>query len=113
MDELYIESFSKPEKVIQLTTEIKHVAVVEDNHIEIYEFNNQMLFYLDQLEKDITNEYKDFTDFRFIFDKIKKKLKAKNVDGILDLLVDLEELLDIGLPTIILKKSLEASNHGM
>ena len=103
MDELYIESFSKKE-VTQTVTESKYVPVVENDNVEIYEFNNQMHFYLDQLEKEITDQYQDFTDFRFIFDRIKKKIKEKKVDGILDILNDLEELFDISLSTLLLNK---------
>ena len=112
MSELYIESFSVQEKIVQ-PTEIKNTTIVEDSLIEINEFNSQMTVYLDRLEKEITTEYKDFTDFSFIFNKIKKKIKEKEVDGIQPLLAELEELLDIELPLATLRKELDAMKESV
>jgi hypothetical protein len=97
MNELYIENFSKQERSVQPIREIKNSTIIEDTPVEIYELTHQMIIHLDRLEKEITNDCKDFTDFRFIFDKIKKKLKAKDVEGIFEMLADLEELIDLGL----------------
>ncbi len=96
MNELYVESFSKQEKSVQIISEIRNPTIIEETPVEIYELAHQMIIHLDQLEKEITDAYGSFTDFRFIFDKIKKKLKAKNTEGIFDLLADLEELIDLG-----------------
>lgn len=102
MDELYIESFSKKQSAIIAETDNR--PMIDENLVaEVYEFNNQMHYYLDQLEKIITDEFGDFTDFRFVFDRIKKNLKENKTKVILATLHELEELVDLGLPFLALK----------
>lgn len=112
MDELYSEDFSKKNSVISFKMEetdlpfreiipIKPVEIpYTDPHeatslVEIYETTNQMNFHLDQLEKAIFDEFKNFSAFRFIFVKIREKLKQKMTNGIPELLEELEQLLDL------------------
>jgi hypothetical protein len=102
MDELYVESFSKYEK--EVTSEVvKNEPLLENHPIEIEDFGYQMSYYLDRLEREITKEYEDFSDFRFVFDRIKKKIKAQEIKDISFDLDTLEELLDVDLPMLNLK----------
>ncbi|MFI5342603.1 MAG: hypothetical protein ACHQUC_00100 [Chlamydiales bacterium] len=50
---------------------------------------------LDQLEIEVKDKHQDSADFSFLFDKIRKKLKAKRVKGIDEDLETLEELLEV------------------
>lgn len=50
---------------------------------------------LDQLEIEVKEKHQDFADFNFLFDKIRKKLKAKTIKGIDEDLTNLEELLEV------------------
>lgn len=111
MDALYVESFSVKERVSE-TEEIKNSAIVEIVPVEIHEFNGQMLMYLDRLEKEISLEYEGSANFHFLFEKIKKKLKEQDFVAIQAHLNDLEELLDVNLPTMLLKQALAASEAG-
>lgn len=104
MDELYVESFSKREVV---TTKVVDIQPVEEKPIvEVYEFKNQMHYHLDQLELMITQEFKDFTHFKFVFDRIKAKLKDDDIKSVLQTLFELEELIDLRLPLLALKSAI-------
>lgn len=118
MEELYTESFftstqvvlpavlpssvpvqphtSAPEKKIETTAPVAAVEAAPDKSlVEIYETTNQMNFYLDKLEKALFDDYKNFSDFEFIIKDVRTKIKDKQMDGVYDLLAELEELVDL------------------
>lgn len=95
MDDLYTETFFKQEKEIAIFKEKSSTAILEEHPVEIFEATNQMYFNLDQLEKILACELENFSNFQFIFDKIREKLKTKSLDGVLGLLTEMEELLDL------------------
>ena len=105
MDELYVENFAIKKINTRNYENNMSQSIVEEKSNEIVESTSQMIQLLDRLEREITLDYKDFTDFRFLFEKMRKVLKKKSVEGILDWLAELEELLDLGVPSILLKNS--------
>lgn len=102
-DELYIESFSSQERDLQEVEKPKNSPLIENNSLELYEFTHQMHFYLEKLREEITKECGNFSDFIFVFERIRHALKEKDVERIPRLLADLEELLDVELPLMALK----------
>lgn len=110
MEELYIENFAKPRLVSQQITAVSanKIEVVSQNlSLKNDDILVDMFALLDRLEKEIEKLYPDYADYRFILNKIREKLKNKNLEGIISFLDNLEQLLDIGLPAIILKKDLK------
>jgi len=114
MDELYSESFftssgmllkkESPRPILkEAVREIKKENIaraplqvpVDTPSVESYETTNQISFYLDQLEKELFQEFENCSDFRFIFSKIRNKLRDKDTRGIYELLTDLEELMEL------------------
>lgn len=110
MDTLYVESFSVKERISQ-AEEVKNKTIIESIPVESHEFNGQMQLYLDRLEREIDKEYRNFANFHFIFDKIRANLKKGDLLAIQVLLTDLEELLDIGLPAVLMRKLLVAERN--
>jgi hypothetical protein len=86
------------------------LSVSQNNDQKIDRKNNDALLdmsiCLDRLQKEIEGQYVDFADYRFIFNKIRASFKQNNIDGVIELLDDLEELLDLGMPSLIVKKNL-------
>ena len=107
MEELYIENFSIKKIKTQSLENTSAQSIALEKPKEFDQSTHQMIAFLDQLEREITHDYKDFTDFRFLFEKIRKTLKKNSVEGILDWLADLEELLDLGVPSILHNKKME------
>jgi hypothetical protein len=68
--------------------------IIQPQSAEVYEVLNQISFNLDQLEKALFKGYENYSDFQFIFDNIREKLKQQNTEGITALLNELEDLLD-------------------
>ena len=113
MEELYVENFSKHEDRSQPVSDAASALPSEierNNHLpQKTDILFEMGAFLDRLEKEIEKEYLDFADYRFTFSKIRKELKKESVEGVLELLDKLEELLDLGLPSIILRRNSEGS----
>ena len=95
LEDFYIEPFFKKETPLQAVVEKPPSPVLKEPPVELYEITHQMSYHLDQLEKAIGENYENPSDFRFVIVKIKEKLKTKNLDGIFDLLTELEELMDL------------------
>ncbi len=111
MEELYVEKFSKSVQPSQgvldtiLPSEIKNPQTPKKSE----DFLIDLGVCLNRLEKEIEKQYIDFKDYRFIFSNLKEKIKRRDIQEIFPLLDDLEELLDLSLPSILLKKDLESS----
>lgn len=111
-EELLAENFYKQEKHTQTVSNLNSApSEIEDQNFPKKDDISmlEMVTFLDRLEKEIEKEYLDFADYRFIFNKIRTEFKKKSVKEVIELLDNLEELLDLGLPSIILKKNLEAN----
>ena len=98
MEELFVENFFRHNEN-QLTE--RAIEVLEKPKESPLNFPNKastidMLIILDSLELEIEKEYLDFADYRCLFNKIRAELKKNSVKGVLTLLNDLEDLLDLG-----------------
>lgn len=109
MDELYIENFAKPRTLPSGPS----INIASPNKIEVEnkvlpikndDIILDMLSLLDRLEKEIEKFYTDYSDYNIIFNKIREKLQNKSIKGIVELLDHLEQILDVGLPSIVLNK---------
>lgn len=113
MEDLYVENFSKHEDHSQPVSDMTSVLpseIVRNNNLpQKKDILFEMSAFLDRLEKEIEKEYLDFADYRFTFNKIRKELKKESVEGVVELLDKLEELLDLGLPSIILRRNSESN----
>lgn len=114
MEELYVENFSKnvhASTIIDtvLPSEIKNLQ----NPKKSEDFLIDLTVCLNRLEKEIERQYVDFKDYRFIFSNLKEKIKRRNIQEIIPLLDELEELLDLSLEDILLKKDLEVTAQGV
>lgn len=109
MEDLYVENFSKQAKASR--DALKSIVPSEIEHSETLKKSDDFLIDLslciERLEKEIEKQYMDYQDYRFIFRDLKEKIKQKKIPEIFPLLDDLEELLDLDLPAIQLKKNLD------
>lgn len=108
MEELDVENFSKNVHASTLIDtvlppEIKNPRAAKKSE----DFLLDLMVCLNRLEKEIEKEYVNFKDYRFIFSNLKEKIKLRNIQKIIPLLDELEELLDLSLQAILLKKDLE------
>lgn len=129
MEELFVENFSRqrqherqpPSRNFDEEFHQKKISVADPLNVfdlSVPQNNDQkfdrkssdilidMGIYLDRLEREIENGYADFADYRFTFNKIRSAFKQNSVEGVTELLDHLEELLDLGIPSLILKKNL-------
>jgi hypothetical protein len=129
MEELFVENFSrqrqherpppsrdfdenlhKEKMTVEDPQNIFDLSISQNNDPKFDRKNSDRLLdmsiYLDRLEKEIEGGYADFADYRFIFNKIRTAFKQNSVEGVIELLNHLEELLDLGIPSLIMKKNL-------
>ncbi|MCE2983459.1 MAG: hypothetical protein LW832_07830 [Parachlamydia sp.] len=99
MDELIVENFFRRQKSETAILSQEPSALAE-NFQEITDIPYEMGLYLDRLEKEVETHYKEYADYQCIFHKIRLTLKHNSVEGIIELLDHLEELLDLGAPTL-------------
>ncbi|MBA2368459.1 MAG: hypothetical protein H0V82_05480 [Candidatus Protochlamydia sp.] len=115
MDELFVENFSKrrsPERAI--TRDLDQIffkETIQDPIITLDLQNKSALMldigiFLSRLENEIERQYADFADYRFFFNRIRTAFKQNSVEGVFEQLDSLEELLDLALPSLLIKKNL-------
>lgn len=112
MEELYVENFATQDRKVELVVKpVSSNSALESQNAPkaSSDIILDMVTFLDRLEKEIEKEYFDFDDYQFIFEEIRVALKNRSIEGVPELLDELEELLDLGLPSIILKKGIEGS----
>lgn len=106
MEELYVETFSRQAKTLEPVVSPVLSLEKELSPIKSQDCLIEMALLLDRLEKEIEKECSDFKDYQFIFSGLREQINQKKIEEIFPLLDDLEELLDLGLPNLILKKDL-------
>lgn len=116
MEELFFENFHKNhqhENAISMDLEkinYQDLAANQGNDQKIQQRNSDLMLdmgiFLRRLELEVEKEYADFADYRFIFKKIRATFKQNSIEGVIELLDNLEELLDLGLPYLSIKKNL-------
>lgn len=111
VEELFIENFfnrNQAKSVEAFPLENSNERKLEPLHEKFSQQNSSstldMLIFLDRLELEIEKEYLDFADYRCLFNKIRTEFKKNSVNGVLNLLNDLEDLLDLGVASLALKK---------
>lgn len=104
------ENFHKEKMTVKNPQNIFDLSISQNNDQKFDRKSSDILvdmsIYLDRLEKEIEGGYVDFADYRFTFNKIRSTFKQNSVEGVIELLDHLEELLDLGIPSLILKKNL-------
>lgn len=128
MEELFVENFFKQhrherasgegfqENVYQENRRVEDSVTPFDHSLSkgkeqtIHQKKSDLMLdmgiFLRRLENEIEREYADFADYRFIFNRIRTAFKQNSVEGVIEQLDNLEELLDLALPSLFLKKSL-------
>jgi hypothetical protein len=100
--ELYVESFSGEPKE---RTPVDNLSTIENKFIESPKPVQEMAYYVDKLERLINQDYKDWEDFQPIFAKIRVKMREKSLEEMIDLFNRLEELVDLGFPSVLLQRN--------
>lgn len=120
MEELFVENFFKQhqherttfglaESSLKEKINVENLTVSQDSQKSDQKNSDLLLdlaIFLDRLEKEVEVNYADFADYRVIFNKIRTIIKQNSVEGIIEILDHLEELLDLGIPSLIMKKNL-------
>lgn len=102
VDELECEYFSRKNGTLsddrnQAVFRNPKDLVVSDSASNEDLLSYQMIRGLDQLEKQIFQKYKNFEDYKFVLERIRKAIKEKNTVAFVHQLDDLEELLELEL----------------